>query len=446
MDRTPTVAGANSAFTRVLLNNLGSHEPIGKMFERVKKDMKRSSNLVQRSIVHSELSDSQLVLAAGAPRVFGTPGGTGGGGGGGGGSGSGAPFGGPGGRFSGALPSGWGRNLVVMPVSKLDSEYPAPKVWPKVTLQKDPEYLTGVEKLVKQMHAKFMASEQAAKRKLERRKQRRARRLAKQQAAAAEPAVLAVDGKPLPPAEAAEAGATTPAVEQAAAPGDSDADSDGAGEGKTGDVTDEVEGADGAAVEAGPSSPQAPLVDAKGEDAVDAGGSDSDESTDSGDSSGSGKSQHANVGVFTQAVRGLGGVGKTTAALQYIRKYGTPEVYRAGVFWINAGTPDDIRACMHAAVVNQLERKDMKTEDKTETVLYFKRWLHAQGLQGRRWLLVMDNADEPANVRDYLPPADSFGHVSTAGRGSGGALAGVLLRLTHHYAHTHSGAYHVTLQ
>lgn len=418
MDRTPTVAGANSAFTRVLLNNLGSHEPIGKMFERVKKDMKRSSNLVQRSIVHSELSDSQLVLAAGAPRVFGTPGGTGGGGGGGGG-GSGAPFGGPGGRFSGALPSGWGRNLVVMPVSKLDSEYPAPKVWPKVTLQKDPEYLTGVEKLVKQMHAKFMASEQAAKRKLERRKQRRARRLAKQQAAAAEPAVVAVDGKPLPPAEA-EAGASTPAVEQAAAPGDSDADSDGAGEGKTGDATEEVE-------EAGPSAataPQAPLVDAKGEDAGDAGGSDSDESTDSGDSSGSGKSQHANVGVFTQAVRGLGGVGKTTAALQYIRKYGTPEVYRAGVFWINAGTPDDIRACMHAAVVNQLERKDMKTEDKTETVLYFKRWLHAQGLQGRRWLLVMDNADEPANVRDYLPPADSFGHVSTAGRGSGGHSLG----------------------
>ena len=100
--------------------------------------------------------------------------------------------------------------------------------------------------------------------------------------------------------------------------------------------------------------------------------------------------------ALSQAIAGLGGVGKTQTAVEYAYRH--RQQYRA-VLWVRADTETDLAAGYRAlAEVLGLPEKD--ESDSNEVAAAVRRWL------GREpgYLLILDNADDPALVKPFLPP------------------------------------------
>jgi len=95
------------------------------------------------------------------------------------------------------------------------------------------------------------------------------------------------------------------------------------------------------------------------------------------------------------ALHGMGGVGKTQVAIEYVFKY--KEQY-SSVFWISAATPGDFQTGFQqiAKTVNCIN-VDQNTADEVTTAVL--RWLEKQS----SWLLVFDNLDDISIVDGYLP-------------------------------------------
>ena len=127
--------------------------------------------------------------------------------------------------------------------------------------------------------------------------------------------------------------------------------------------------------------------------------------------------------ALTQAIAGLGGVGKTQTAVEYAYRH--RDQYRA-VLWVQADPgwvrPDpgtNLVSSYHelAEVLGLPVKKDARdrdekdAHDRDEVVAAVRRWL------GREpgYLLILDNADDPALVKPYLPP-DPRGHVLLTSR------------------------------
>jgi hypothetical protein len=115
---------------------------------------------------------------------------------------------------------------------------------------------------------------------------------------------------------------------------------------------------------------------------------------------------HTQLGVgqavaLTQssALHGLGGVGRTQIALEYVYCYALE--YRA-VFWIAAETSEQIVASLlHIAEVLLLpERAD---NDQQHVVAAMQRWLSTHG----QWLLIWDNVEDLALLDRFLPVSRS---------------------------------------
>ena len=104
-------------------------------------------------------------------------------------------------------------------------------------------------------------------------------------------------------------------------------------------------------------------------------------------------SQGQNAAV-TQAIAGLGGIGKTTLAAEYAHRFGTKGRY-GGVWWINAETSalNDLAELGKAA---GLEEKQNLPEAAREALA----WV---GAQPTPWLMIYDNVPNPDAVRDWLP-------------------------------------------
>jgi hypothetical protein len=99
--------------------------------------------------------------------------------------------------------------------------------------------------------------------------------------------------------------------------------------------------------------------------------------------------------VLTQALRGLGGIGKTQLALEYAYRY--REAYRL-VWWVRAEEPETL-AADYAALAEPLNLLPQAAQAQSETIAVVRRWLeHHEG-----WLLILDNAPEPAAIHPYLP-------------------------------------------
>src|SRR5512135_1392410 len=120
--------------------------------------------------------------------------------------------------------------------------------------------------------------------------------------------------------------------------------------------------------------------------------------------------------ALSQAIAGLGGVGKTQTAVEYAYRH--RDQYRA-ILWVRADTETDLASGSRAlAEVLGLPEKD--ESDSNEVVAAVRRWL------GREpgYLLILDNADEPALVKPYLPP-DPRGHVLLTSRAHNFDVLGV---------------------
>ena len=103
-----------------------------------------------------------------------------------------------------------------------------------------------------------------------------------------------------------------------------------------------------------------------------------------------------------QAISGLGGIGKTQVALEYAYKYRGE--YQA-VLWAQADTKETLTSSyLELAILLDLPEKD--TQESAQVILAMKKWLQ----QSTGYLLILDNADDLALAREFLPPSVS-GHI-----------------------------------
>jgi tetratricopeptide (TPR) repeat protein len=111
--------------------------------------------------------------------------------------------------------------------------------------------------------------------------------------------------------------------------------------------------------------------------------------------------------ALTQAIHGLGGVGKTQLAVEYAYRHAADYDL---VWWVRAEEPAAL-AADYAALAGPLDLPEKDEPDQRLVVQAVRRWLG----QHDGWLLVFDNARRPEDLRPYLPPGGA-GHVLVTSR------------------------------
>jgi hypothetical protein len=99
--------------------------------------------------------------------------------------------------------------------------------------------------------------------------------------------------------------------------------------------------------------------------------------------------------AITQAIAGLGGVGKTSLAVEFAyRQRGAFDV----VWWVRAEEPATLTSDF-TALAGALNLPEQTQTDPAVVVAALHRWLADHG----RWLLVFDNVTRPEDVASLLP-------------------------------------------
>ncbi|WP_329277383.1 FxSxx-COOH system tetratricopeptide repeat protein [Streptomyces sp. NBC_01451] len=117
-----------------------------------------------------------------------------------------------------------------------------------------------------------------------------------------------------------------------------------------------------------------------------------------------------------QVLFGLGGVGKTQVALEYVHRFmGDYDL----VWWTSAEHEDDVVASLAelGTRIGAPGREDITMASKEA------RQMLSRGTPTNRWLLVFDNADDPAALTPYFPTGGS-GHILVTSRNQAWAQQG----------------------
>jgi tetratricopeptide (TPR) repeat protein len=111
-----------------------------------------------------------------------------------------------------------------------------------------------------------------------------------------------------------------------------------------------------------------------------------------------------NTTALTQAISGLGGIGKTQTAIEYAHR--NRQQYRY-ILWIAAATLEGLLSDLsRLADLLEVPGRDPRNQQNTATSV--KNFLAQQN----DWLLIFDNADDIEMVRAYLPIGDKTnGHI-----------------------------------
>jgi tetratricopeptide (TPR) repeat protein len=122
--------------------------------------------------------------------------------------------------------------------------------------------------------------------------------------------------------------------------------------------------------------------------------------------------------ALTQAIKGLGGVGKTQLAVEYAYRHAAE--YQV-VWWMRSEEAATL-AADYTALAPALGLPGETIADQNIVREVVRRWLE----QHQDWLLIFDNAEEPALLRPYLPQR-AKGHILITSRNqSWGSLASPL--------------------
>ncbi|MBK8905590.1 MAG: tetratricopeptide repeat protein [Anaerolineaceae bacterium] len=125
--------------------------------------------------------------------------------------------------------------------------------------------------------------------------------------------------------------------------------------------------------------------------------------------------------TVTQAIAGLGGVGKTQLALQYCHQQ---REHYGLIYWLRAEEESTLAADL-AALARALGVAAAADTDLEQVRQRLHRWLAASD---HRWLLVADNADDmaPRTIRQMLPPSGNGAVLITSRNPNWGGAAKVL--------------------
>jgi len=102
------------------------------------------------------------------------------------------------------------------------------------------------------------------------------------------------------------------------------------------------------------------------------------------------------------ALSGLGGVGKTHTAVEYAHVH---VAEYAHAFWATADSGEAL-VSGYGKIAGLLKLRESKDKDQTLAVDAVQRWLNSH----EGWLLILDNADDLAIVRPFIPPGEN-GHL-----------------------------------
>jgi tetratricopeptide (TPR) repeat protein len=108
-----------------------------------------------------------------------------------------------------------------------------------------------------------------------------------------------------------------------------------------------------------------------------------------------------------QAISGLGGIGKTQTAIEYARRH--RDEYKA-LLWAVAESRESLISDF-MAIAGVLHLPEVNAQDQTFVVKAVKRWLETNS----DWLLILDNADDPVIIGEFLPE-NSNGHLLLTSR------------------------------